>query len=86
MNAVEVSFKIFKEIDKALDLGYNRIYMNVDNQFNGFGFLRVLARKEMEYFIIYEGTFQLNECYHILDLLNDSKYDIKDFTINLDDD
>ena len=86
MDAVEVSLEIFNEIEKALDLGYNRLYMNVDDQCNGLGFLRVLAMKGPEDMIVYEGTFELEKCYQILELLADSKYEIKDFTTKLDGD
>lgn len=85
MNAVEISLEIFNEIEKALNEGYGRLFMNVDDQCNGLGFLRVLAMNGPEDMIVYEGTFELKVCYQILDLLEQSKYDIKDFTTRFDD-
>lgn len=85
MDSVEVSLEIFNEIEKVLKLGYNLLYMNVDDLCNGLGFLRVLAMNGPEDIIVYEGTFELDVCYQILDLLEQSKYDIKDFTTKFDD-
>ena len=85
MGSVEISLKIMDEIEKALDLGYNRLYVNVDDLENGFGFLRVLGMQNSEYSIVYEDTLALDICYQILDLLEKSKYDIKDFTTKFDD-
>lgn len=67
-----------------MDLGYARIYVNVDNLQNGTCFLCVLAMYECKYIIVYEGTFALEFCYDVLELLEKSKYDIIDFTIKLD--
>ena len=83
MGSVEISLEIIGEIEKALVLGYNRLYINVDNLENDFGFLRVLGMQESKHVIIYEGTFPLGECYRILDLIGKSEYDIKDFTIKI---
>ena len=80
MDVGEVSSEIFNEIEKAIDLGYDRLYMNVDDLCNGFGFLRVLAMKGMKFIIVYDGTFALEACYQILRLLEQSEYEIKDFT------
>lgn len=80
MGSFEVALDIIGEIENALDLGYGRIYVNVDDLENGLGFLRVLAMKKSEYLIVFEGSFVLDECYRILDLLDSSEYDIVDFT------
>lgn len=84
MGSDEIAFDIAEEIEKALDLGYTHIYVNVDDLENSFGFLRVLARKKSEYAIVYEDTFSLEVCYRILEFLEKSKYDIKDFTLKYD--
>ena len=80
MGSVEIAIDIFEEIKRALDLGYDHLYVNVDSLDNGFGFLRVLCMRKSEYVIAYEGTFTLEVCRQILDLLEKSEYDIKDFT------
>lgn len=85
MCSVEISLEIFREIEKALDLGYNLLYVNVDNLENGFGLLRVLSRQKSKYIIVYEDILTLDVCYQILNLLGESEYDIKDFTIKFDD-
>lgn len=80
MDSVEITLKIIEEIEIALNLGYNRLYVNVDDLETGYGFLRVLAMYEYKDAIVYEGTFALDVCYQVLDLLARSKYEIKDFT------
>ena len=85
MGSVDVASDIFGKIENVLDSGYGRIYVNVDDLEDGLGFLRVLAMKKSEYLIVYEGTFSLDECYRILNLLDESEYDIKDFTVRWDD-
>ena len=80
MDSNEICLKIFEGIDKALDLGYDRLYVNVDNLDNGNGFLRVLAMKGPKDIIVYEGTFGLELCYLVLELLEKSEYEIKDVT------
>lgn len=80
MDSVEITLKIYKSIEKALNLGYNKLYVNVDDLEDGFGFLRVLAMKGFKNIIVYEGCFKLEVCYHVLELLQESEYDIMDFT------
>lgn len=80
MDSVEITLVIIEGIDKALDLGYERLFVNVDNLDNGNGFLRVLAMKGPKDIIVYEGTFTLTLCYQVLDLLERSKFEIKDCT------
>lgn len=82
MCSVDITL-IFKHIDEALDLGYNRLYVNVDDLENGFGFLRLLAMHGSKDIIVYEETLKLEACYKILDLIGQSEYDVKDFTIKL---
>ena len=60
--------------------GYTRLYVNVDDQDNGNGELRVLAMKGPNDIIVYEGIFQLATCREVLALLEQSEYNIKDFT------
>lgn len=83
------SHKIFSEIlqgiDKALDLGYNQLYVNVDQLEDSMGFLRVLAMNGLNDIIVFEGSFELGVCYKVLDLLQESDYDITDFTTRWDD-
>ncbi len=86
MDSREISLKIFESIDKALDLEYNRLYINVDDLCNGNGFLRVLAMKGPKDIIVYEGTFKLDVCYQVLELIKKSEYKIKDVTTKLIDD
>ena len=76
--------EIIDGIEKALDLGYARVYVNVDDLENGNGFLRVLAMQGSKDIIVFEGTFALDICYQVLDLLSMSKYEIKDFTSRRD--
>ena len=85
MGSVDVTLAIFEEIEKALNLGYNRLYVNVDDLENGFGLLRVLSRQKSKYIIVYEDTLELEICYQVLDLLEKSEYDITDFTIKFED-
>ena len=84
MDSVKITLEIMEGIDKALDLGYTRLYVNVDDLENGNGFLRVLAMYEFKDIIVYEGTFDLDICYQVLELLERSKYEIKDFTTRRD--
>jgi len=56
----------------------------VDDLENGNGFLRVLAMYEFKDIIVYDGTFDLDVCYQVLELLARSKYEIKDFTTRRD--
>ena len=81
MGSVEITLVIIDEIEKVLDSGYYRLYVNVDKLKYGFGFLRVLAMNESEDIIVFEDTFTLEVCYQILDLLEKSRYDVKDFTV-----
>lgn len=85
MDSAEITSMIINEIEKAFDLGYTLFYINVDDLDNGHGFLRVLARKESDFIIVYEGTFALDTSYQVLDLLEISKYNIKDFTVKWND-
>ncbi len=80
MDSKGITLEILNGIRKAIDLGYNRLYVNVDDLENDFGFLRVLAMKDPKYIIVFEGTFPLDVCYEVLDLLEMSRYQIKDFT------
>ena len=52
MGSVDVASDIFGKIENVLDSGYGRIYVNVDDLEDGFGFLRVLAMKKSEYLIV----------------------------------
>lgn len=81
MDAIEITETIRDEIDKVMALNYTKLYVNVDDLENGFGFLRVLAMKGYKDIIVYEGTFPIDVCYRVLDLLAQSNYQIKDFTM-----
>ena len=85
MDSAEITSMIINEIKKAFDLGYTLFYINVDDLDNGYGFLRVLARKESDFIIVYEGTFALDTSYRVLGLLEKSKYNIMDFTVKWND-
>ncbi|MBE6499902.1 MAG: hypothetical protein E7Z80_05090 [Methanobrevibacter thaueri] len=84
MNCDDVIFEIFNEIEKTLDLGYSRLYVNVDDLDNGYGFLRLLSRKDHDFLIVYERVLDLDLCFEILKLLELSKYNIRDFTYFFD--
>lgn len=84
MDSVEITLKVIKGIEEAIVNGYNRFYMNVDDIENGEGFLRILAMFGPKYLIVYEGTFDLDTCFQVLELLAKSKYEIKDFTTRRD--
>lgn len=81
MDSVKISLEIFDEIDNALDLGFDKLFVNVDDLENGYGFLRVLAMQGSMDLIVFDGTFALDVCYEVLELLEKSKYSIKDFTM-----
>ena len=49
MDSAEVTLEVIGCIEEALDLGYTKIHVNVDNLENGTGFLRVLAMYECKY-------------------------------------
>ena len=83
MVSVEIALKILDEIEKALNLGFNKMYVNVDDLENGYGFLRVLAMQGTKDLIVFEGTFALHTCYEVLELLKRSKYEIRDFTMEV---
>ena len=83
MVSVEIALKILDGIEEALDLGFDKMYVNVDDLENGYGFLRVLAMQGTKDLIVFEGTFALHTCYEVLELLKRSKYDIKDFTMEV---
>lgn len=80
MKSEEIVSEISYGIEKAIANEYTRLYVNVDDQDNGNGELRVLAMKGPEDVIVYEGIFQLATCREVLALLEQSQYDIKDFT------
>ena len=84
MDSVEITLLVIDKIEHFLDLGFNRLYVNVDDLDNGFGFLRVLSMKGWEYVIVYEDTFDLKMSYQVLDLLKGLEYDIKDFTVKME--
>ena len=84
MDSKEITLEILDGIGEALNLGYTRLYVNVDDLEDGNGFLRVLAMYKFNDIIVYEGTFDLDVCYQVLELLAKSKYKIKDFTIGVD--
>ena len=84
MDSVKITLEILDGIEEAIDLGYTILYVNVDDLENGNGFLRVLAMYEFKDIIVYDGTFDLDVCYQVLDLLARSKYEIKDFTTRRD--
>ena len=86
MDSVEITLVIIDKIEKVLDSGFNRLYVNVDDLENGYGFLRLLAMQNSKNVIVFEGSFPLDLCYQILELLSKSKYDITDFTVKLEDD
>lgn len=80
MDSVKITLEIVDGIEKTLELGYTKVYVNVDDLEDGNGFLRVLAMQESKDMIIFEGIFTLNICFEVLMLLDQSKYKIKDFT------
>lgn len=84
MDSVKITLDIVDGIEEALDLGYTRLYVNVDDLENGNGFLRVLAMYKFKDIIVYEGTFDLDTCFQVLELLARFKYEIKDFTTRRD--
>ena len=86
MDSVEITCVIMDNLERVLDLGFNRLYVNVDDLENGCGFLRLLAMKKSEHVIVYEGTFSWDVCRQVLALLEKSRYDITDFTVKMDDD
>ena len=83
MVSVEITLEILDEIEKALNLGFNKMYVNVDDLENGYGFLRVLAMQGTKDLIVFEGNFELHTCYEVLELLKRSKYEIRDFTMEV---
>lgn len=80
MDSVEITLEVIEGIEKALGMGFTRLYVNVDDLENGYGFLRVLAMQGPKDIIVYEGRFALDVCGQVLKLLERSKYEIKDFT------
>jgi len=84
MDSVKITLEIVDGIEEVFDLGYTRLYVNVDDLENGNGFLRVLAMYEFKDILVYEGTFDLDICYQVLKLLARSKYEIKDSTTRSD--
>ena len=86
MDSFEITSEIFQGIEKAMDLGYDKLYVNVDDLETGQGLLRVLAMRGFEHMIVFEDTFELDSCYMVLDLLRESQYDISDFTVKWCDD
>ena len=84
MVSVEIALEILDGSEEALDLGFDKMYVNVDDLENGYGFLRVLTMYEFKDIIVYEGTFDLDICYQVLKLLARSKYEIKDSTTRSD--
>ena len=85
MDSHEIFSEILLGIDKALDLEYNQLYINVDQLEGSMGFLRVLAMKGLKDIIVFEGSFEIGICYKVLDLLQESEYDITDFTTRWED-
>ena len=85
MDSVGITLKVIECIEEAIMDGYDRFYMNVDDMETGDGFLRILAMVGSKYLIVYEGTFDLDTCFQVLELLASSKYGIKDFTIGGDE-
>ena len=85
MDSVGITLKVIECIEEAIMDGYDRFYMNVDDMETGDGFLRILAMIGSKYLIVYEGTFDLDTCFQVLDLLASSKYGIKDSTIGGDE-
>lgn len=80
MKSKEIVSEISYGIEKAIANEYTRLYVNVDDQDNGTGELRVLAMNGPEDMIVFEGVFQLATCREVLALLEQSQYNIKDFT------
>lgn len=80
MKSENIVLEIFDGIEKAINKGYTRLYVNMDDQDNGTGQLRVLAMKIPEDIILFDGIFDLTTCREVLALLGQSQYDIKDFT------
>ena len=83
MNSKEIADLIEHKIENVIEQGFNHLYVNVDNLENGYGFLRVLAMRGARDLIVFEGNFALHTCYEVLELLERSKYDIKDFTMGV---
>lgn len=80
MKSEEIVLEITEGIEKVMAKGYTRLHVNVDDQDNGTGELRVLAMKGPNDIIVYEGIFQLATCREVLALLQQSKFSIKDVT------
>lgn len=80
MNATEITERIIAEVKIAIDEGYNRFYINVDNLEDGSGFIRVLAMFELKDKILFEGTYSLDVCYDVLNQMAGSEYIIQDVT------
>lgn len=59
MVSVEIALEILDGIEKALDLGFDKMYVNVDDLENGYGFLRVLAMRGTRDLILFEGNFYI---------------------------
>ncbi|MBQ6629874.1 MAG: hypothetical protein IJH65_13795 [Methanobrevibacter sp.] len=85
MDSVKITLDIVDRIEEVLDLGYARLYVNVDDLENGNGFLRVLAMQGPKDIIVYEGRFALDVCGQVLKLLERSKYEMTNFTTGGDD-
>ena len=83
MVSVEIVLEILDGFEEALYLGFDKMYVNVDDLENGYGFLRVLAMQGTKYLIVFEGNFALHTCYEVLELLKRSKYEIRDFTMEV---
>lgn len=81
MDSVEIALLIISSIEEAIADGYDRFYMNVDYLENGKGSLRVLVMKGPEYLIVYDEVSDLDICFQVLELLESSKYPIKNFTV-----
>ena len=58
MDSVELTLVIINEIEKVLDLGFNRLYVNVDDLETVYGFLRLLAMQNYKNVIVFEGSFR----------------------------
>lgn len=80
MKSEDIVSEIFDGIEKGIAKGYTRLYVNVDDQDNGTGQLRVLAMKIPDDLIVFDEILDLATCREVLTLLKKSQYDIKDFT------
>ena len=80
MDSVKITLEVIEGIEKAISNGYNRFYMNVEDMETGEGFLCILAMNGPKYRVVYEGLFDLDICFQVVELLERSEIEIIDFT------